>query len=284
VNDRGGTRASAFSQVMRWPNVIAKKLACVVCAGSPSTPLHPSILEQLRAVISTAAADASNVAGFVFVIAFTPRKGERFGDVGSGSKDSVLNTALVQLDYPQGTARRRPLSSPLIWRSSATPSLQTCRLDLYVTSKLTSWKPPRRTPATTKRGRRTPTDGDRQHRGVSGLRCSASRPTNHIELANAFAPEERDQRRIDLVGVSPADVVRAARDLDHGQVVDQAIVAHSRRCHLEGTRSAVPCTARTLAAGRRHPNAGVTNRSRRATLRNCRRFAPIGGAYESSWR
>jgi hypothetical protein len=110
---------------MRWPNVIAKKLACVVCAGSPSTQAHPSILEQLRAVISTAAADASNVAGFVFVIAFTPRKGERVGDVASGSKDSVLNTALVQLDYPQGTARRRPLSSPLIWRSSATPSLQT---------------------------------------------------------------------------------------------------------------------------------------------------------------
>jgi pimeloyl-ACP methyl ester carboxylesterase len=54
------------------------------------------------AVISTAASDASNVVGLVFVAAFAPDEGERLGEVESGSKDSVLNSALVQLQYPTG--------------------------------------------------------------------------------------------------------------------------------------------------------------------------------------
>ena len=52
------------------------------------------------AVISNAAAQADNVVGLVFVAAFAPDEGERLGEVEAGSKDSVLNSALVPLQYP----------------------------------------------------------------------------------------------------------------------------------------------------------------------------------------
>jgi pimeloyl-ACP methyl ester carboxylesterase len=51
-------------------------------------------------VISNAAAQADNVVGLVFVAAFAPDEGERLGEVEAGSKDSVLNSALVPLQYP----------------------------------------------------------------------------------------------------------------------------------------------------------------------------------------
>jgi pimeloyl-ACP methyl ester carboxylesterase len=54
------------------------------------------------AVISNAATKASNVVGLVYVAAFATDEGERLGDVENGSKDSVLNAALVTLKYPAG--------------------------------------------------------------------------------------------------------------------------------------------------------------------------------------
>lgn len=55
------------------------------------------------AVITNAAASAPNVVGLVFVAAFAPEEGETLGDVENGSKDSVLNAALVQHTYPAGS-------------------------------------------------------------------------------------------------------------------------------------------------------------------------------------
>ena len=55
-------------------------------------------------MISNAATDAANVVGLVFVAAFAPEEGERLGEVESGSKDSVLMSALVPLQYPTGQA------------------------------------------------------------------------------------------------------------------------------------------------------------------------------------
>ena len=52
------------------------------------------------AVISNAAAEADNVAGLVFVAAFAPDEGEMLGQVEDGSKDSILNSALVPRQYP----------------------------------------------------------------------------------------------------------------------------------------------------------------------------------------
>jgi pimeloyl-ACP methyl ester carboxylesterase len=54
------------------------------------------------AVISNAATGLGNVVGLVFVAAFAPDEGERLGEVESGSKDSVLMSALVPLQYPTG--------------------------------------------------------------------------------------------------------------------------------------------------------------------------------------
>ena len=54
------------------------------------------------AIITNAAASAPNVAGLVYVAAFAPDEGENLGDVENGSKDSVLNAALVQYTCPAG--------------------------------------------------------------------------------------------------------------------------------------------------------------------------------------
>jgi pimeloyl-ACP methyl ester carboxylesterase len=54
------------------------------------------------AVITNAATSAPNVVGLVFVAAFAPEEGENLGDVENGSKDSVLNSALVQYAFPAG--------------------------------------------------------------------------------------------------------------------------------------------------------------------------------------
>jgi pimeloyl-ACP methyl ester carboxylesterase len=54
------------------------------------------------AVISNAAVTAANVVGLVFVAAFAPDEGEVLGEVSATSKDSVLNTVLVQRQYPNG--------------------------------------------------------------------------------------------------------------------------------------------------------------------------------------
>jgi pimeloyl-ACP methyl ester carboxylesterase len=56
------------------------------------------------AVITNAATNAPNVVGLVYVAAFAPDEGENLGDVENGSKDSVLNAALVRYTYPTGRA------------------------------------------------------------------------------------------------------------------------------------------------------------------------------------
>ena len=52
------------------------------------------------AVITNAATNAKNVVGLVYVAAFAPEEGEALGVVEAGSKDSVLNSALVPRTYP----------------------------------------------------------------------------------------------------------------------------------------------------------------------------------------
>jgi pimeloyl-ACP methyl ester carboxylesterase len=54
------------------------------------------------AVITNAATTTPNVLGLVYVSGFAPDQGEVLSDVESGSKDSVLNSALVQQEYPTG--------------------------------------------------------------------------------------------------------------------------------------------------------------------------------------
>jgi pimeloyl-ACP methyl ester carboxylesterase len=113
----------AFADASSWSGVIERLQAAGLQVTAPVNPLRgisidsayiASFLKQLRgpvlavghsyggAVISNAATDAPNVVGLVFVAAFAPDEGERLGDVEGGSKDSVLMSALVPLQYPTG--------------------------------------------------------------------------------------------------------------------------------------------------------------------------------------
>jgi pimeloyl-ACP methyl ester carboxylesterase len=113
----------AFADASSWNGVIQRLQAAGMQVTAPANPLRgiatdsayiASFLNQIPgpvlavghsyggAVISNAATDAANVVGLVFVAAFAPDEGERLGEVESGSKDSVLMSALVPLQYPVG--------------------------------------------------------------------------------------------------------------------------------------------------------------------------------------
>jgi pimeloyl-ACP methyl ester carboxylesterase len=113
----------AFADASSWNGVIERLQQQGYTVIAPANPLRgvaadsaytASLLNQIDgpvllaghsyggAVITNAATSASNVAGLVYVAAFAPDEGETLGDVENGSKDSVLNAALVQYNYPTG--------------------------------------------------------------------------------------------------------------------------------------------------------------------------------------
>jgi pimeloyl-ACP methyl ester carboxylesterase len=113
----------AFADASSWNGVVERLLASGVQVMAPANPLRgiandsayiASLLGQIPgpvlavghsyggAIITNAATNAKNVIGLVYVAAFAPDEGEVLGQVETGSKDSVLNTALVPLNYPTG--------------------------------------------------------------------------------------------------------------------------------------------------------------------------------------
>jgi pimeloyl-ACP methyl ester carboxylesterase len=117
----------AFADTSSWSPVVEHLQAKGIEVAGPPTPLRgishdsaylASFLKQIPgpvlavghsyggAVISNAATDADNVVGLVYVAAFAPDEGETLGEIEAGSKDSVLMSALVPLQYPEngGTA------------------------------------------------------------------------------------------------------------------------------------------------------------------------------------
>ena len=111
----------AFADASSWNGVIRRLQNKGVPVTAPANPLRgisadsayiASTLEQIEgpvlavghsyggAVITNAAAGAKNVVGLVYVAAFAPDEGETLGAVEDGSKDSVLNSALVPRTYP----------------------------------------------------------------------------------------------------------------------------------------------------------------------------------------
>jgi pimeloyl-ACP methyl ester carboxylesterase len=111
----------AFADACSWTGVIKRLQAKGVQVTATANPLRgvaadsayvASVVNQIDgpvllvghsyggAVITNAATQAKNVVGLVFVAALAPDEGERLGDVEANSKDSVLNTALVQRQYP----------------------------------------------------------------------------------------------------------------------------------------------------------------------------------------
>jgi pimeloyl-ACP methyl ester carboxylesterase len=113
----------AFADSSSWNGVIERLQAAGIQVAAAPNPLRgiahdsayvASFIEQIPgpvlavghsyggAVISNAATDADNVVGLVFVAAFAPEEGETLGEAEGDSKDSVLMTALVPLQYPKG--------------------------------------------------------------------------------------------------------------------------------------------------------------------------------------
>jgi len=111
----------AFADASSWNGVIPLLQEKGVSVTAPPNPLRgiahdsayiASVFAQIEgpvlaaghsyggAVITNAAVDAKNVVGLVFVAAFAPDEGETLGAVEAGSKDSVLNSALVPRQYP----------------------------------------------------------------------------------------------------------------------------------------------------------------------------------------
>src|SRR4029450_12599649 len=117
----------AFADASSWNGVIERLQAKGIDVAAPPIPLRgithdsaylASFLKQIPgrvlavghsyggAIISNAATEADNVVGLIYVAALAPDEGETLGEVENDSKDSVLNSALVPLQYPEngGTA------------------------------------------------------------------------------------------------------------------------------------------------------------------------------------
>ena len=129
TNPQDGSRPTvvlvhgAFADGSSWTGVIERLQAEGIQVTAPAIPLRGisidsayigSLLEQIPgpvlavghsyggAVITNAATNANNVVGLVYVCAFAPDEGETLGEVEGDSKDSVLSTAQVPLQYPTG--------------------------------------------------------------------------------------------------------------------------------------------------------------------------------------
>jgi pimeloyl-ACP methyl ester carboxylesterase len=129
TNPQDGSRPTvvlvhgAFADSSGWNDVVARLQEEGLQVTAASNPLRgvshdaayiASFLGQVPgpvvavghsyggAVITNAAANADNVVGLVYVAAFAPDEGESLLDIEGNSKDSVLASALVQLQYPTG--------------------------------------------------------------------------------------------------------------------------------------------------------------------------------------
>ena len=113
----------AFADSSSWNDVVAQLRAAGIAVQAISNPLRgisadaayvASAIQQIPgpvlavghsyggAIITNAAPHAANVVGLVYIAAFAPDEGETLGDIEADSKDSVLNSALLQLQYPTG--------------------------------------------------------------------------------------------------------------------------------------------------------------------------------------
>ncbi|WNM38054.1 alpha/beta hydrolase [Micromonospora halotolerans] len=111
----------AFADSSSWNGVVERLTAAGVAVKAVPNPLRgidedaayvASALQQTPgpvlavghsyggAVITNAASRVDNVVGLVYVAAFAPEDGETLMDIEGGSKDSVLNSALVPVQYP----------------------------------------------------------------------------------------------------------------------------------------------------------------------------------------
>ena len=114
----------AFADSSGWNDVVARLQAAGIPVRAVSNPLRgiaadtayvASALQQITgpviavghsyggAVITNAAAKVDNVVGLVYVAAFAPDEGETLAEIEGDSKDSVLNSSILELRYPTGS-------------------------------------------------------------------------------------------------------------------------------------------------------------------------------------
>jgi pimeloyl-ACP methyl ester carboxylesterase len=115
----------AFADAGSWVPVIQRLLAAGVPVRAPAVPLRglqsdsayiASVIAQIPgpvlavghsyggAVICNAATVATNVKGLVLVSGFAPEENESLSEVEGTSRDSALGPALVQAQFPTGSA------------------------------------------------------------------------------------------------------------------------------------------------------------------------------------
>jgi pimeloyl-ACP methyl ester carboxylesterase len=113
----------AFADASSWSGVVERLLPQGHHVIAPANPLRglaldsayiSSVLNQIEgpvllvghsyggAVNTNAATKAKNVLGLVYVAAFAPQEGETLGAAAANSRDSVLNSAILQRMYPTG--------------------------------------------------------------------------------------------------------------------------------------------------------------------------------------
>jgi pimeloyl-ACP methyl ester carboxylesterase len=113
----------AFADSSGWNDVVKQLQATGIAVQAISNPLRgitedtayvASALQQIPgpvvavghsyggAIITNAASRAENVVGLVYVAAFAPDEGEILSNIEGDSKDSILNSALLPLQYPTG--------------------------------------------------------------------------------------------------------------------------------------------------------------------------------------
>ena len=113
----------AFADSSGWNDVVRRLRAEGVAVQAVANPLRgiandsayvASALRQVSgpvlavghsyggAIITNAATLADNVVGLVYVAAFAPDEGEALQEIEGDSRDSVLSSALVSLQYPTG--------------------------------------------------------------------------------------------------------------------------------------------------------------------------------------
>lgn len=113
----------AFADASGWAGVITRLQDAGIAVTASVNPLRSvvhdagyiaSLLRQIPGpvllvghsyggvVITNAAAAVENVLGLVYVAGFAPDEGESLMDIEEDSKDSVLNSSLIPLQYPTG--------------------------------------------------------------------------------------------------------------------------------------------------------------------------------------
>jgi pimeloyl-ACP methyl ester carboxylesterase len=133
----------AFADSSGWNDVVGQLRASGIAVQAISNPLRgitadaayvASAIRQIPgpvlavghsyggAIITNAAPHAANVVGLVYVAAFAPDECEALSDIEGDSKDSILNTALLQLQYPTGQGTETAVEFAIDPPSSTPPS------------------------------------------------------------------------------------------------------------------------------------------------------------------